>query len=916
MSLSENKNTDNSSIWHSMEIDAIADKLGANLDEGLSVSEATSRLEKYGENKIYEKKYTPSFLLVFLSQFFNFTSIILLLISTTLLFINFKQAVFVIVVLFLNILFGYIQQSKSETRIRTVFAPHSFNTKVIRGKRIIQLQSDLVVPGDLIVFESGDRIPSDARLIRTNSLIVDESIITDKITPSEKAAFLLPDENIPISERANMVYGGSYVIKGKGIGLVVGTGKDLELNRRKASQISNLKEKLKTDIQNQLRFLTVRIEIVGVILSLLLIGLAWLTGKNVSKIFTIVFSLVLSSIPIGLLRLSNYVLISTAFDIFRKRAKIKRLSNLETLGKIDTLFTEARGYFTDEDIEVKRIFVDGQLLEGDQLNNYLNKIRTKLSHIDESNIVPYDFSTDLHLLLIMGGLVAKNKPDEMIDILSEQATKAVERIIERTGSDLDTYISSFRVVEGAPYSSSRKQRTIIMRYIQPNSHIILTLGDTQDVIRSCSKIQLNGMSKPFENEMYNSILKIDQYLKQNSVWVLSVAYRKIISKPGKIRNEQHSMIFLGMLALEKHIRPEALKAVETCKNSGIKTITITDEDPEEAFDATSLIGIADDRRYVIDFQKVRRRTNFWDNERYMESIDRAKVFCKPTQEDKEKILSRLKGQNKHIAMTIDSPEDDQLTKNKVEIKIAIPSTASDISVNSADLLIYEGGFKTVTDTIILAKELYYTLRNSIRWILSSVVGQFLTMLIGSIIYFIRPQTFTLPISLSQIVWINLLVNILPSFAFGKINADSKMFYTKSNRVGNLTLSDYQWDIILRGTVVALISLIIFIFTAKFSLREHIQTATCTSLIFTQFITGLQCYRYSTIKKKRDSKNKSLWLIVFLGIIIHLTGIYIPFIQPFLDTVYLDIEWFWIIPFCIISFLPIDLTKGRQHNRKV
>ena len=346
--------------------------------------------------------------------------------------------------------------------------------------------------------------------------------------------------------------------------------------------------------------------------------------------------------------------------------------------------------------------------------------------------------------------------------------------------------------------------------------------------------------------------------------------------------------------------------------AGIKTITMTDEEPEKAFESASLLGIAEDRNNVIDCQRA-SQMDFWNNERYVEAIDRAKVFCKPTLDDKYRILSRLKSQNRHIAMTINQPEKGQLVKNNVELSVAMPSLASDVAVDAADLLVYENGFKAITDAIMLAKEAYYTLRNSIRWIVSSVVGQLLTLLIGSIIYFIFKDPFTVPLSLSQIVWINFLVNILPSFALGKSSTNSKMFYTKSNRVGNLVLGDYRWDIILRGIVVALISLISFVFTAEFSSIEHIQTATCTTLIFTQFITGLRCYKYPTRIRLREriSVYRSLWLTVLFCIVIHLAIIYIPFTQAILDAKSLGIEWFWIIPFCIVSMLPIDLTKERR-----
>lgn len=916
MSSSKNKSAVDSTAWHSMEIEEITEKLKVDLNEGLSVSEASSRLEKHGENKINKKNGSLSFLRIFVSQFATFSSVILASIAVLLLlFGNLKQSVFVTVILLIKILFGYIQQSRANTRLQTIFEPHTYYAKLFRGGRIHKVQSELVVPGDLIALEPGDRIPADARLIKINSLVVDESVITGKADPSAKDVFDFLDENAQIVDRANMVYGGSYVLEGIGYGIVVATGTDLELNKKFQEDPDNLKERLETDVQIHLRYLNRYFKLGGIILALLLMGVTWLTGGTAYEIFTIGFSIIVASIPIGLLKIPHHSVISTAFDLFKRRGKVKRLGVIESLGKIDTLCTEARGYFTDEDMAVKRVFIDGQLLEGARLDSYLNKIYSMSSHGEDgfNGIVPYDFSIDLHLLLMIGGLTIRNKPEEVIDTIKAQRTTSIENIVERAGIDIGVHSREFRMVEGKAYSARRKQRSLIMKYLPAGMHYIFTLGDTQAVIENCSKIQLNGRVEPLDKETHATIFRIDQHLKQSSVSVFSVAYRPIVARPGRIRNEQHSMIFMGMLALEKHVREGALKAVERCRNAGIKIIIMTDEDPEEAFDATSLLGITDDRRNVIDCQKI-SQTDFRNDERYVEDIDRARVFSKPTLQDKHKILSRLRAQNRQIAMTINQPEDLQSIKdNDVKVNVAMPSMASDAAVNAADILIYENGFKTITDAVILAKEAYYTIKKSIRWILSSVIGQILTLLIGGIIYFINPQTFEIPLTLSQIVWINLLVSILPSFALSPSSTNNEIFYTRSNQVGNFVWSKNQWDIVLRGTVVAVISLISFFLTATFSIKEHIQTATCTTLIFTQLITNLQCYQYSNRMAiiKRIFMRQSLWITVLSCIVTHLAIIYIPFTQQIIDFNLLDIEWVWIIPFCLISMLSCLLTKNSR-----
>lgn len=900
------------SNWHSLKIEEILDRFGVELYEGLSVSEASSRLEQYGENEIEDFNDIPSSFLIFFSQFSSFSSIILSVIAIILIFFDLRQALFVIGVLILSVVFGYIQQSRTESWIRTIFKPHSFNTRVVRGGRILEVESELVVPGDLIIFESGDYIPADARLVESDSLTVDESAITQEFGISEKAVFVLQNENAPISERSNMVYGGSYVIEGKGIGLVVATGSDLEINKTSSQTAKdNLRKRLETSVHMQLNYLKHYFEFGGIILALLLITVAWIIHSNIYEVLSIGLSAVLASIPIGILKITNYALVSTAFDMFKNGAKVKSLKDIESLAKTDTLCTKIRGYFTDKYMRVSEVFINGQILEEEILNNYINKIHNIQSNIEESANISYDFLADLHLLLIVSGLIVENTPDELIDTLSVQSIDAVKDIIERTGSKLDNYNRIFRMVEGIPYSSDTQQRSIILKNVRTSSHMILTLGDTQTVIESCSKIRLNGSTRTLQEETVNELLKLDQYFKKNSTSVLSVAYKNISSTPDSIRNEQHSMIFLGMLAFEKHVREGVRRGIEICKNAGIKYLAITDENPENAFDEAQLLGITDDRNSILDCQRV-SENELWNNERYLEFIDRAKVFSKPTLENKHKILSRLKNKNRYITMTIEQPEELELKGNSVDISIAVPSIASDVAVNEADLLVYENGFKTIVDAITLAKETYYTLRNSIRWILSSAVGQLLTLLIGCIIYFINPQNFTIPFTLSQIVWINLLVNIIPSFALSKSSVNNGMFYTRYKRAGDLVLNDYRWDIILRGIIVASITLISFIFTAKFSVIEHVQTATCTTLILTQFMTGLQCYKYPnrTGLKKRIITHKTLWTTVLACIVIHLATIYIPFTKPILNFIPLDIEWLWILPFWFVSILSVDLTNKK------
>lgn len=894
--------------WHSLDITTVAKTLATDLKRGLLHDEAARRLRFIGHNNLTEERKIASWQL-FVAQFRNFM-VMILLGGTAVSFLlgEVADAVAILTIVFINALLGFIQEFRAEKALVALKQLSSPEATVIRNGSETRVPALDLVPGDLVILETGDRIPADIRLIQAVSMEVDESILTGESCPVLKDADLILPAKLDLGDTRNMVYQGSLVTKGRGRGVVVSTGMNTQMG--KIYGMLNEAEQGPTPLQQRLEKLGRFLVIICISLCVLISLMGVLRGEPAYNMFLAGVSLAVAAIPEGLPAIVTIALATGVQRLSRQEAIIRQLHAVETLGCTTIICSDKTGTLTQNEMTVQEIFLAGECFTvsgvgykpvGDFYDSTLKKIRVD------------DFPDLLTLLEVatlcnnsqlrkcempQPGLLrnAGKKPSIGWEIKGDPTEGALlvaaakggvwrENLEKKYGSRLDE----------VPFSSERRMMSVL--YSENNKITLFVKGAPEAILERCSACLCGNYRLPLTDDLKNKFLEQNISMATRTLRVLGVAFKEMAGneqyakKITKIKPEliERDLVFVGLIGLKDPPRPSAERAIETCKKAGIKVAMVTGDHPLTALAVGKEIGlITSDRDIVLTGQEM---DNLKESE-LAKLLYRVKIFARVSPAHKLRIVRAYKRAGEIVAMTGDGVNDAPALK-EADVGIAMGKTGTDVTKEASAMVLANDEFNTIVGAIKEGRGIYENIRKSIRYLLACNMGEVLTMFFSILI------DYPLPLLPIQILWVNLVTDGLPAIALSLDAPDSDIMEQPPRPPGEGVFArGLAKKISLWGFLIGLSSILVYVFIFFLSGElNRARTAAFCCLVLAQLLHVFDCRSERWYLSLFDIRRFNPFIVGSVGcsILMQLVVVYHPVCQRIFHTVSLSIaEWITIV----------------------
>ena len=708
--------------------------LQTDIKRGLTTQEAESRLQKYGSNELKEGKGKNPFLL-FLSEFSDFLVLILIAAAAVSFFLGERiDAFMILAIVAINGIVGFIQEYRVERAIQHLKKLITSQTKIYRDGILLQISSKELVPGDLIILEEGQKVPADIRLDQSFSLSTIEAPLTGESTPISKISDSLSGE-LPVADQKNMVFSGTIISSGSGLGIVVSTGMNTEIG--KIAKLVSSEPEVITPMQKKLDHL-------GGVIGKIVLGIAVIVGaeeiffgqQRIIEALISSVALAVAAIPEGLPAVVTISLALGTRRLLKQNALIRNLPAAETLGSTDVICCDKTGTLTEGIMSVRKVYVSGKIVA---LEN--------TPGADQN--IPGMEEKDMKKLLEFGILAsnARKGADKIIGDTTEAALIQIALDNNINQQDLDNLYP--RVLE-VPFSSDRKMMSVVTGF--DNQIQVVSKGATEAILEKCSQIEKNGQIIRLTQTEKEEILKANENMAKEALRVLAFAYKKsahsggeknTITPPEWSQDEiENDLVFLGLQGMKDPPREDIKEAILVCqKQAGIRVVMITGDHLLTAQAIANEIGITGDSISGVDLDKL-------TDEEFKDQVDKINVYARVNPEHKIRIIKALKLLNHQVAMTGDGVNDAPALK-AADIGIAMGITGTDVSKESSDIILLDDKFNTIVDAVREGRTIYENIRKFVNYLLSSNMMEVLVIFIAVILGWPLPL---LPIHL---LWINL-----------------------------------------------------------------------------------------------------------------------------------------------------------------
>ncbi|KRQ86619.1 Calcium-transporting ATPase [Caloramator mitchellensis] len=837
-----------------------------NYKYGLSKHEAKKRLEKYGLNEIKQKK-KKSALLIFLSQFNDF--IVWVLFAATIIssFLGeIADAISIFVIIFMDAILGFIQEYKTERALEVLKELAAPTAKVIReGKQELIKASELVL-GDIVVLETGDRVPADIILIESNSIQSDESILTGESVPVEK----LKHDGGKIKNE-NLLYMGCMITNGSAIGRVIATGMQTEMGK-----IADMLEKIeetKTPLQEKLNKLGEYLVYIILIICVVVTVMGVLRGENLYKMFLVGVSLAVAAIPEGLPAIVTVSLALGVQKMMKRNALVKKLPAVETLGCTNVICTDKTGTLTQNKMTVRKIYISGREYsvsgEGYDLNGVFLYDSVKVNL--KSN---FAFNKMMECSVLCNN--ADIEDNKFIGDPTEIALLVLGAKSGYIKKDLSRFYSK---VKENPFDSNRKMMSVI---VSKNGKKYMYLkGAAEAVVNKCKYYLLDNNIVNFDNQLRKNILMANDLMAKKALRVLALAYKEIT-----VNESEDELIFIGLCGMIDPPREEVFDAVLECKMAGIIPIMITGDHKLTAEAIAREIRILGEGDRILTGDDLDKLT---DNQ-LEKIIKEVKVFARVNPSHKYKIVKAYKKQGLVVAMTGDGVNDAPAIK-EADIGIAMGITGTDVTKETASLILMDDNFTTIVSAVKEGRIIYDNIRKFIRYLLSCNLGEVLTMFLASILKLPIPL---LPI---QILLVNLATDGFPAMALSLEKGEADIMQKRPRHKNESIFSDgLLYKIMMRGTLIGLCTITSFAFSLYYFGNIIVaRTIALGTLILSQLLHVFECRsERKSVFELGIFTNLYLVYAVVSSLIILLFVIYIPFMQKIFYTRSLNLMQLFIV----------------------
>ena len=803
------------------------------------------------------------------------------------------DTIIILIVVILNAIIGVIQENKAEKSLEALKKLSNHVAKVIRNGKLEIVESRQLVPGDIVVLDTGDYVPADLRIIESVNLKSQESALTGESVPVEKSSDVVEDKNIGIGDRTNMLFSSSLITYGRGKGIVVETGMNTEVG--KIAGIINETENTQTPLQLKLNKLGKILGIAALIICVIIFVIGLLYGKEPIHMFMTAVSLAVAAIPEGLPAVSTIVLAIGVQRMVKKNAIIKNLPSVETLGSSSVICSDKTGTLTQNKMTVEMVFYNNNL--------------TKVSEIN-------DKSKEFELLIDSGVLCNDTKIGEDKKLTGDPTETALVDLVYKIDKDAKNIMDTHKRVGEIPFDSERKLMTTVNEY--NGKYIVFTKGAVDELMKRCISYTLDGNIKNDLQEYRKKVSENNMLMANNALRVLGFAYKELNTIPNEeeIKELEKDLIFIGMVGMIDPPREEAKEAVKKCKTAGIKPIMITGDHKLTATAIAKQLGILENDTEAITGAELEQMPQ----SELEKNIENYSVYARVSPEHKVRIVKAWQKKGNVVAMTGDGVNDAPALKT-ADIGCAMGVVGTDVAKEAADVILTDDNFATVVSAVEEGRRIYNNILKAIQYLLSSNVGEIITLFVAILITPILASTFGItdisnlaPLLPIHILWINLVTDSLQALALAVDPPEKDIMNKKPKKAGSSIFTKGMiWRVVYQGIMIGTITLIAYcIGLATPNQTEHMrleiaQTMAFTVLAFSQLVHVFNIRDNKlSIFKTGIFDNKKLILATIVSAIMMFIILFVPALRNIFSIVELPIEN--VLEVILLVFSPILIVE--------
>jgi Ca2+-transporting ATPase len=883
--------------WHTKTAEQAISELESR-PMGLSQADAMERALEYGVNEIQAAQPVSAWRILF-GQFKNILILILLGATILSLFLGHGiESIAIAVIVLFAVLLGFFQEFRAEHAIEALRKMAAPTASVLRDGLEVKIATCDLVPGDVIILHTGDRVPADARLLESVNLQIEEAALTGESVPVEKHNQPLVNEDLPVGDRRNMIYAGTAVTYGRGKALVVATGMQTEFGR--IAQLLQTVETSKTPLQHNLDKIGATLARAAFAVVVIIVALGLLRGEPFVDMLIFGIALAVAVVPEAL---PAVVTISLALGVQKmagRNALVRRMPVVETLGCTSVICSDKTGTLTKDEMTVQKFLADGQIF----LVSGVGYSPTGAFFFDDGTpVIP---TPGLQKLMIAATLASdtrlvfntKNEPGSEWNIKGDPTEGALIVAAAKAGIQKASLDSEYPRAYEIPFSSETKRMTTLN---QTNGHLTAYAKGAPEMILECCDSQWTPEGiKPLDDAGRQGVMKIAHEMAGEALRVLAVASKENVT----LETAQTGMVFLGLAGMIDPPRPEAKRAIATCKQAGIRPVMITGDHPVTAQAVARELGLLKTGRVVTGAE-----LDAITDEQFQREVETIDVYARVSPAHKLRVVTALQANGHIVAMTGDGVNDAPSLK-KADIGIAMGITGTDVTKEASAMMLTDDNFASIVAAVEEGRAIFENIKKYLMYLLSTNIGE-IGLMAGAALLGLP-----LPLTAVQILYVNLATDGLPALALAVDPAEKYLMKRKPRNPQRGIFTRPVVALMMAGGLWStLVNLSLYIWAIN-SGRSQAEAMTMTfiSLVLIQFFNAYNFRSYQRSVFQNPFANKWLNMSILAEIVLLLIIVYVPALHEPFSTLSLPLEdWVTILAFSLTIMPVLELIKwmGRK-----
>lgn len=813
--------------------------------QGLTDDDVQKRQQVYGYNVLEEGKKTST-LAVFMGQFKDLLVIILLVAAVvSFLLGEVESTIVIMIVVILNAILGTVQHVKAEQSLDNLKALTSPIAKVMRNNQLVEIPSEEIVVGDLLMLEAGDYINADGRLLESHNLHINESSLTGESIAVAKSTDPIRKQNITIADKKNMVYSGSFVTNGRGIVMVTAIGMQTEIGKI-ANLLDTAKEK-KTPLQISLDQFGEKLALGITLICLAIFTIDLIRGRALVESFMFAVSLAVAAIPEALSSIVTIVLAFGTQKMAKENAIIRKLYAVESLGSVSVICSDKTGTLTENKMVVQEVFVDQKKIPHDWLNP-INPVEKEL---------------------MVKALLCSDAVERDHKEIGDPTEIALVKLGKQYGLDELKIREQYPRLAEIPFDSTRKLMSTVNQ--MDKQSIMITKGALDVLLPKVTRIKTSTGIFEITPQHRQKIEAVNRDFSMNGLRVLAIAYKEVLPLQKVDPRAERDLIFVGLVAMMDPPRKESKEAVESCIKAGIKPVMITGDHKITATAIAEQIGILQNPAEAIEGHALEGLTD----QELQDKVQDYSVYARVTPAQKIRIVKAWQDKGHVVAMTGDGVNDGPALK-QADIGVAMGVTGTEVAKDASSMILTDDNFSTIVKAIANGRSIYTNIKNAILFLLSGNAGAIFVVLYATVL------GLPVPFAPVHLLFINLLTDSLPAIAIGLEPNNKKTMKDKPRNIHTPLLNKaFTTQVVLEGILIAISTIIAFQIGLSTGDTLTASTMAFTTLCLSRLVHGFNSRSKQSIFAIGVFSNKYTWFAFIIGVL----SLHMVLFMPMLTTVF-------------------------------